>query len=62
MVFGRSIGTGPASYIGGMLKEVRNMVLMSPLSSVKEVTKDYSRFASVFVSNYFDNANWMRQT
>lgn len=55
VVFGRSIGSGPASHVAGM-PQVKILVLMSPISSIRGVTADHtSRCLACCISNFFDN-------
>ncbi len=56
IVFGRSIGSGPASYVAGSNPNVRTLVLMSPISSIRDVAGDHTcKCFACFIENFFDN-------
>lgn len=55
MVFGRSIGSGPATYLSAKYR-VGCLVLMSPFTSLQAVIRDYvGAWASKLVRERFDN-------
>ena len=56
IIIGRSIGSGPATYLASKRK-VGALVLISPFTSIKELIKDRAgSFAASFVANRFDNS------
>lgn len=54
IIFGRSIGTGPASYLASK-RENFMLVLFSPFSNFKKLVHDKVNFLNIFVSNRFEN-------
>mgnify|MGYP003389779889 CR=1 FL=1 len=55
LVFGRSIGSGPATYLSAY-REPRMLILMSPFTSITNLVKDiFGDLAKNFVTNHFDN-------
>lgn len=48
MIFGRSIGSGPATYLASKHKP-GCLVLMSPFTSLKDAVRDYVRFVGTWV-------------
>lgn len=51
-VFGRSIGSGPSSYLSS-IRELGGLVLMSPFTSVKSVAKNLVGFMSFLISDRY---------
>ena len=49
-VFGRSIGSGPSSYLSSK-RDIGGLVLMSPFTSVKSVAKNLVGFFSFMISD-----------
>ena len=61
MVMGRSIGSGPALYIGS-LYSVAGLILISPFLSLCEVVEDlYGGVASGLLQQRFDNKHRAKQ-
>lgn len=59
LIFGRSIGTGPATYLASKFK-VGGLIIMSPYTNIKTVAANVAgRFLSMFISSHFDNATAM---
>jgi fermentation-respiration switch protein FrsA (DUF1100 family) len=55
IIFGRSIGTGPATTMASTFKPGA-LVIMSPYTTIKDVTANVAgRFLSMFISNHFNN-------
>ncbi|CAD8136558.1 unnamed protein product [Paramecium pentaurelia] len=50
MIFGRSIGSGPATYLASKHKP-GCLVLMSPFTSLKDAVRDYVRFVGTWVQH-----------
>ncbi|CAK90803.1 unnamed protein product (macronuclear) [Paramecium tetraurelia] len=50
MIFGRSIGSGPATYLASKHKP-GCLVLMSPFTSLKDAVRDYIRFVGTWVQH-----------
>lgn len=48
MIFGRSIGSGPATYLASQHKP-GCLVLMSPFTSLKDAVKDYVKFVGTWL-------------
>jgi esterase/lipase len=60
LIFGRSIGTGPATYLASRFK-VGALIIMSPYTNIKGVAANVAgKFASFFISSHFDNAAAMK--
>ena len=60
IIFGRSIGTGPATYLASKFK-VGGLIIMSPYTNIKNVAANVAgRVASWFISSHFDNATAMK--
>jgi len=54
-IFGRSIGTGPATYLAGK-RNPGLLILLSPFTSIKKVAKEmFGDFPGSLVSTHFDN-------
>lgn len=62
VIFGRSIGSGPACHVAAAIPEARHLVLMSPLHSIRTVTRDHCCLVSCCVDNFFDNAECLKIT
>ena len=61
IIFGRSIGTGPASTFTKMFKP-RACILMSAYTSIKSVAANVAgRFLSNFIQAHFNNLETMKQ-
>jgi hypothetical protein len=55
IVFGRSIGSGPATYLGSKMRPAC-LVLMSPFTSLKNAVRDYlGSLAYLLIRERFDN-------
>jgi esterase/lipase len=54
-IFGRSIGTGPATYLASQRKNCKMLILFSPFTNLKAIVKDYVSILSVFVRDRFPN-------
>ena len=55
IVFGRSIGSGPATYLASK-REVGALVLMSAFTSIRAVVKDFvGKFAQYVIMERFNN-------
>jgi dienelactone hydrolase len=59
-IFGRSIGTGPASYLASQRPRARMLILLSPYTNLKAVAKDLVGFLSVFFKDRFNNLKCMK--
>jgi len=53
-VFGRSIGSGGASYLAGN-KNIPQLILMSPFDTLKSVAQDFVGCAGCIVKQHFNN-------
>jgi hypothetical protein len=49
IIFGRSIGTGPATYLASERKDNKLLILLSPFTTINNILKDkfYSRFITL---------------
>jgi len=56
LVFGRSMGSGPASWLAGSYNPGA-LMLMSGYTSIKNVARDAVGWLRVFVAERFDNIN-----
>uniref|UniRef100_A0A0G4HGJ2 AB hydrolase-1 domain-containing protein n=1 Tax=Chromera velia CCMP2878 TaxID=1169474 RepID=A0A0G4HGJ2_9ALVE len=61
VLFGRSIGTGPACRLAAKLRceektRIGGLVLHAPYTSIHDAVKDYSSAGLLFISNYWDVA------
>lgn len=66
-LYGRSIGSGPASFISAECPEVKNLILWSPFSSIAQATIDWKieerrQVPKEYHSNFFDNAESVKKT
>lgn len=60
LIMGRSIGSGPATYIAQKFKPAA-LLLISPFTSIKEVAKSmYGFVGALFVKDRFDNLERIR--
>ena len=62
IVFGRSIGTGPASYLASKRQNIKMLILLSPYTNLKAVAKDFVGFLSIFFKDRFNNLKCMEKT
>ena len=60
-IFGRSIGTGPATFLASKRKKCKMLILFSPFTNLKAVVKDYVSFLSIFVRDRFPNIEYIKQ-
>lgn len=61
ILFGRSIGSGPATYVASQWNP-SVLILMSPFKSIKEVVKGLmGRMIKWLVAEWFDNLKHMEQ-
>lgn len=58
LLFGRSMGSGPATYIAAH-HNPGALILMSPYTSIKNVVKNKVGFLSFLVAEHFDNLKLM---
>ncbi len=57
IIFGRSIGSGPSSYLASK-KNIGALVLMSAFTSIRSVVKDLAgSWATYLIKERFDNLN-----
>jgi predicted esterase len=54
ILLGRSMGSGPATSLASK-KEIKYLLLFSPYTSIKNVSKDHVGFMSMFVKERFKN-------
>ena len=54
LVFGRSIGSGPATYLASA-KPIGMLILMSAYTSIRNIVKDYVGFLGLLVKERFPN-------
>lgn len=60
IVIGRSLGSGPATYMASKY-QVAMLVLISPFMSIKEVVKDtFGYLGSLVIKEYFENIKAIR--
>lgn len=60
IVFGRSIGTGPATYLASQRKHIMLLLLFSPFIRLKEIAKDYFSVLSIFFKDRFPNIDYIK--
>jgi hypothetical protein len=61
LIFGRSIGSGPATYLASKFSPAC-LALMSPFTSLKEAARDYlGNFAKFCLKERFDNLRNMKK-
>jgi fermentation-respiration switch protein FrsA (DUF1100 family) len=58
LIFGRSIGTGPATYIAAH-NSPGALILMSPYTSIKNIVRNKVGWLSFLVAEHFDNIKLM---
>ena len=58
-IFGRSIGTGPASHLASIKPNSRMLILLSPYTNLKAVASDLVGFLSFFFKDRFNNLKCM---
>ena len=58
MVFGRSMGSGPATHLAATFNPGA-LILMSPYTSIRNVVKSKIGFFSALVAEHFDNLKLM---
>jgi hypothetical protein len=58
-IFGRSIGTGPASYLASKRPNAKMLILLSPYTNLKAVANDFVGFLSIFFKDRFNNLKCM---
>lgn len=58
IIFGRSMGSGPASFLAGTFKP-RALCLMSGYTSIKNVAADAVGWLRVFLAERFENINYV---
>lgn len=54
IIFGRSIGSGPACYLASLFQP-KLLILMSPFLSIRAVAKHYASVAAYLLKEQFDN-------
>ena len=55
LIFGRSIGSGPATYLAAK-REIGMLTLLSPFNNIKGLVKHIGgSIASFFISDHFNN-------
>lgn len=60
-VFGRSIGTGPATFLASQRQNCKMLILFSPFTNLKAIVKDYVSILSVFVRDRFPNIEHIKK-
>lgn len=60
-IFGRSIGTGPATFLASQRKKCKMLILFSPFTNLKAIVKDYVSILSVFVRDRFPNIEHIKK-
>lgn len=58
LIFGRSIGTGPATYLAAHYSPGA-LILMSPYTSIKSIVRNKVGWLSFLVAEHFDNIKLM---
>lgn len=58
LIFGRSMGSGPATFLASKYNP-GGLILMSPYTSIKNVVKSKVWFLSFMVHEHFDNLSRM---
>lgn len=61
ILFGRSIGSGPATYLASKRKNIKMLLLFSPFTNLKAIVKDYFSILSVFVKDRFPNIEYIKE-
>ena len=60
IIFGRSIGSGPATYLASK-REVGALILMSAFTSIRDVVKDFAgKWAQYLIKQRFNNLEAIR--
>lgn len=60
LIFGRSIGSGPATYLSNQ-RQTACLLLFSPFQNLKKVVNEKLSFFSFFVNNKFQNNKWITE-
>jgi len=60
IILGRSLGSGPASYLAAKFQP-GGLILMSPLTSIKNIATSKVGFFSFLIQNQFDNLSRMHK-
>ena len=60
VVFGRSIGSGPATFLSKE-RDVSSLILFSPFLSLQKVISEKVSFFSFIVNNKFSNDKWITE-
>lgn len=60
-IFGRSIGTGPATYLASKRQKCKMLILFSPFTNLKAIVKDYVSILSVFFRDRFPNIEHIKE-
>lgn len=55
LIFGRSIGTGPATYLASIRKKSKLLILLSPYTNLKAVASDFVSILAIFFKDRFRN-------
>ena len=55
IIFGRSIGTGVATYLASQRKQCKLLLLFAPFTNLKAIAKDYVSIFSIFLKDRFPN-------
>lgn len=58
--FGRSIGSGPATYLASK-KEIGMLILFSPYTCLRDVAKEHASVFGYFVKNRFKNIKHIKE-
>ena len=59
IIFGRSIGSGPATYLAARYK-IKCLILMSPFTSIKDVVAEHVGLLKILLAERFRNIDNMR--
>lgn len=60
-IFGRSIGSGPASFLATKRKNAKMLILLSPFTNLKAVASGFVGFLSFFFKDRFNNLECMEK-
>lgn len=60
-IFGRSIGTGPSTYLASKRKKCKMLILFSPFTNLKAIVKDYFSILSILVRDRFPNIEYIKE-
>ena len=56
ILFGRSLGTGVATYLASLNESPYALILVSPFSTIKKVASDrFSQLIGMMVAEHFNN-------